>query len=186
MAAPRLIFIAGPNGAGKSTFYERHLKATGFVFVNADLIKAALGISDAEAAETAEATRIHLMSEKLDFIAETVFSDPVGAKLRFLGEAIAVGYDVTLVFIGITGPQLSEARVIQRVQQGGHDVPSDRLARRYEQCLKNLVAAMAFVPDVRIFDNSSSDTPHRLVLTLKNGRRDFQAEPLPDWLSAAL
>jgi len=186
MTVPRLIFLAGPNGAGKSTFYETHLKTSGLYFVNADAIKLALGIPDAEASAAADAVRSELIEQRASFISETVFSNPVGAKLQFLREAIAAGYEVTLYFIGIAGPQLSEARVFQRVLEGGHDVPTESLARRYKQSLKNLADAIKFVPEVHVFDNSSIESPHRLVLTFRDGRLRYKATPFPDWLTSVL
>src|SRR5580698_3861130 len=107
---PRLLFIAGPNGAGKSTFFELFLKESGLPFANADRIAAALGVSDTEAAAAADAARKQLMAEGMSFITETVFSDPVGAKLQFLREAIAADYRVTLHFTGLSSAQLSGAR----------------------------------------------------------------------------
>ncbi|AHF91983.1 hypothetical protein OPIT5_18900 [Opitutaceae bacterium TAV5] len=186
--APRLVFLAGPNGAGKSTFYEIFLKSGsgGLPFVNADRITAALGISNREAAEVADAVRAEWVKERRSFVTETVFSDPAGAKLRFLREAIGAGYRVTLYFVGIASPQLSEARVFQRVREGGHDVPTDRLERRFRQSLENLAAAILFVPEVHVFDNSSARMPYRLVLTMRNGQRQFEASPLPAWLAAVL
>lgn len=179
---PRLIFLAGPNGAGKSTFFEIFLKDTGLPFVNADRIGAALGISDAEAAAAADAARVHLLAEGLSFITETVFSDPVGAKLQFLRDAIAAGYRVTVYFIGISSAQLSGARVAQRVRSGGHDVPPERLERRFRQSLENLRQALTFVPEAHVFDNSSSLVPYRLLLSVRESRTEFLADPLPDWL----
>ena len=186
MNSPRLIFLAGPNGAGKSTFYETYLKTSGLYFVNADRFTAALAIPNTEARSVADAIRSKLLAERQSFITETVFSDPVGAKLQFLRDAIAHGYHVTLHFIGLSSPQLSEARVFQRVLAGGHDVPADRLERRYHQSLKNLSTAMAFIPEIQVFDNSTSRPPYQLVLSIVNGHRQFEASPLPSWLSQVL
>lgn len=182
----RLLFVAGPNGAGKSTFFEAFLKESGLPFVNADRIAAALGISDAEAAATADATRKQLLTEGVSFVTETVFSDPVGAKLQFLRDAIAADYWVALHYIGISSAQLSAARVSQRVRAGGHDVPSERLERRFRQSLENLRQALAFVPEVHIYDNSSSQSPYRLVLSRKGGRTEFAADPPPFWLHSVI
>ena len=178
----RLIFLAGPNGAGKSTFFETFLKSSGLPFVNADRIGAALGISDSEAAAAADSARAQLLTEGMSFITETVFSDPVGAKLQFLREAVAAGYLVTLYFIGVSSVQLSEARVAQRVHAGGHDVPPERLERRYRQSLENLRQAMEFIPEVHVYDNSSVEIPFRLVVSIREGRSEFKANPLPSWL----
>lgn len=181
MPVPRLIFLAGPNGAGKSTFHEAFLRTTGLPFINADQITAALGVSNEEARKAADAARAEMLNGRKSFITETVFSDPVGSKLAFLREAIAVGYEVHLVYIGIASPLLSEARVMQRVAGGGHDVPPDRLERRYRQSLRNLRAALDFVPDVSVFDNSSDSDPFQLVLSLRRGKRVLAADPMPRW-----
>ncbi|HEY3757612.1 MAG TPA: zeta toxin family protein [Opitutaceae bacterium] len=178
----RLEFLAGPNGDGKSTFFEAFLKDSGRPFINADRIAAALGISDAEAAAAADAARNHLLAEGISFITETVFSDPIGAELQFLRDAIAANYRVTLHFIGVSSVQLSAARVAQRVRAGGHDVPPERLERRFRQSLENLRSALTFVPEIHVYDNSSSQTPYRLVHSLQAGRTEFVSDPLPDWL----
>ncbi len=184
MPAPRLIFLAGPNGAGKSTYYRTFLRTSGLLFVNADELTRKLGVPNAEAAKFADGAREALLASGESFITETVFSDPVGAKLDFLRRAIATGYDVQVHFIGLSGAEISEVRVAQRVAQGGHDVPSDRLERRFRQSLRNLGEAITFVPDVRVFDNSDTDQPFRLVLRSERGQIIFRAHPFPAWLAA--
>ena len=183
MPAPRLIFLAGPNGAGKSTYYRTFLSTSGLQFVNADELTRKLGVPNAEAAKFADGAREAFLSSGESFITETVFSDPVGAKLDFLRRAIATGYDVQVHFIGLSGADISEVRVTQRVAQGGHDVPSDRLERRFHQSLQNLGAAITFVPEVCVFDNSDTDQPFRLVLRSERGQIIFRAHPFPEWLA---
>lgn len=184
MLAPRLIFLAGPNGAGKTTYYRTFLRASGIQFINADELTRTLGVPNTEAAKFADGAREALLASGETFITETVFSDPVGAKLDFLRRAIAAGYDVQVHFIGISGAELSEVRVMQRVAQGGHDVPSDRLERSFHQSVRNLAEAIPFVPDVRVFDNSDTDEPFRLVLRSEHGQILFRAHPFPEWLAA--
>ena len=94
----------------------------------------------------------------------------------------SAGYRVTLYFVGVSGPQLSEARVAQRVRAGGHDVPPERLERRFRQSLENLKQALTFVPEVHVYDNSSAEIPYRLVLSVREARTEFLADSLPDWL----
>ena len=184
MVSPQLVVLAGPNGAGKTTFYQTFLAGAGLPFVNADAIAQALNIDAGDAAKCADAARAAMLESRQSFITETVFSDPVGAKLEFLRHAIFVGYQAELVFIGIASANLSEARVIQRVSHGGHDVPSDRLERRYKQSLQNLAAAITFMPSVRVFDNSDVDHPYRLVLHTQNGTVIHRCSPFPPWLEA--
>ena len=139
---PVIVAIAGPNGAGKTTFFHSHLREAGLRFVNADDIARELGISAYEAAQIAGALRRELVRQRESFIFETVFSDPVGEKLAFLAHAAIAGYNVVLCFIGIADPETSEARVAMRVSQGGHDVPSEKLASRFRRTIKNLKAAI--------------------------------------------
>jgi predicted ABC-type ATPase len=62
------------------------------------------------------------------------------------------------------------ARVKQRVEQGGHDVPNDRLRARVPRTLANLAAAVAVVDEAFVFDNSSYDTPFRIVAVYERGQ----------------
>jgi predicted ABC-type ATPase len=185
MSGPILVLLAGPNGAGKSTYYRAFLSKSGLKYLNADDIAAKIGLSVGDAARAADALRSELLQTGESFITETVFSDPVGAKLQFMRDALAKGYTVTLIYIGLAGADLSEARVVQRVGEGGHDVPSDRLLRRYNQSLLNLRAAMEFVPKVRVYDNSSDEEPFRLIFELDCGRMNG-VSPFPMWLTHLL
>ncbi|MEO8700390.1 MAG: zeta toxin family protein [Kofleriaceae bacterium] len=169
MSSPQLVVIAGPNGAGKSTFYDAFLAESPLPFLNADLFAEETGVDSAEAARILDATRAKMIEDGLGFITETVFSDPYGAKLDMLRKAVAAGYDVRLVYIGLATAELSGLRIDQRVATGGHDVPRDRIASRFDRSLANLAQAIAIVPSVELFDNSSADAPFRPVATFRDG-----------------
>jgi predicted ABC-type ATPase len=77
---------------------------------------------------------------------ETVFSDPAGAKIRFLEEVAPAGYDVVLCFIGIPSAELSDQRVAMRVSQGGHDVDPSKIASRFLRTMANLSLAIHCCP----------------------------------------
>jgi predicted ABC-type ATPase len=178
---PQLVVLAGPNGAGKSTFYETFLGKVRLPFLNADLVEARTGIPSFEAARILDAMRDEWIARRAGFITETVFSDPVDAKLAMLGKAVDAGYDVTLVYIGIE-PALCPLRIDQRVAAGGHDVPRDRIASRFTRSLENLRVAIRFVPVVKVYDNSAVDEPYLLVLRFEHGRRTYRAPGrLPRW-----
>lgn len=183
---PFVVVLAGPNGAGKSTFHELYLTSFGVPFVNADRIARALAREDpAEAAYAAAAAaaaeRRRLVAEGRSFCTETVFSDPAGEKLAFLRDARAAGYAVVLVFIGLASPELCSARVAQRVDEGGHDVPDEKIAGRYPRTLGNLRAALALVDAAYLFDNSSCDDPYRFVASYRAGRRRRGGAFVPSW-----
>lgn len=183
---PWLIVLAGPNGAGKSTFFDVFLRARGFRFVNADLI--ARGIPGADradvayrAAELADIERRALVARGDTFVMETVFSDPAGAKLDFLRDARARGYRVAFVYIGLAGTMLSQARVIQRVAQGGHDVPDDKIRKRHPRSLENAKQALRFVDAGWVLDNSHAEHPFQLVATTRAGHVTLVVPSAPLW-----
>jgi predicted ABC-type ATPase len=179
---PELILLAGPNGAGKSTFYEAHLQDAGLPFLNADVVAKELGLGDYEASRALDELRDFYIKRHVSFISETVFSDPVGAKLAMLRKAITQGFAVHLIFIGLESPALSEARVHHRVENGGHAVPLDKIAARYPRSLANLAEAIKFVPSVKLFDNSDPENPHRQIAHFQAGVLKWQTmERIPGW-----
>lgn len=179
---PQLILLAGPNGAGKSTFYDAFLADSPLPFLNADLFAADTGVDSFEAARILDATRDRMIEERLGFITETVFSDPQGAKLDMLRKAVEAGYEVTLIYIAVATAQLSARRVDQRIAIGGHDVPRDKIATRFERSLQNLAQAITFVPAVELYDNSSVSQPYRRVATFKSGRLAWRTRGMmPSW-----
>lgn len=181
-ARPIVVALAGPNGAGKSTFYRAHLRDAGLRFVNADEIARDVGLDAYEAAAMAGRLRRELVAARESFVFETVFSDPAGEKLEFLVAAAESGYTVVLCFIGLDSPGTSETRVAMRVCQGGHDVPSAKLRARYPRTLRNLAAAIRFLPHVLVFDNSDLSRPFRRVARFEGGMLVERSGPLPSWL----
>jgi predicted ABC-type ATPase len=187
---PVLVFLAGPNGAGKTTFFEAYLEPLGIPNVNADRLGRILHEADPRAGQDAidrrafrQADRLRgaLLEARLSFCTETVFSDPAGARLRFLDKARAAGFAVFLIFIGLRDPLLSVARVRQRVMQGGHDVPDEKLHARFPRTLANLRAAIPIVDEAFLFDNSSYDFPYRPVAVYRDGKLAGRYPPLPPW-----
>jgi predicted ABC-type ATPase len=179
---PLLVTIAGPNGAGKTTFFESHLKRSGLRFVNADVLAKELELGAYDAARMVEALRSELVSRRESFVFETVFSDAVGEKVAFLKEAAESGYSVVLCFIGIGTVETSEQRVAIRVSQGGHDVPTEKLAARFPRTLANLARAIRELPCVLVFDNDDLQNPYRHVATFLESARVMLKDPIPPWL----
>ncbi len=183
---PLLVAFCGPNGAGKSTLRRITLADGGIPFVNADDIATQQFGEHAaarayEAAQIAESVRAELFSARRSFSFETVLSDPVGEKVRFLREAREAGYFVAVHFVGLDSPERSRARVIQRVSEGGHDVPDDRLAARYPRVLDNLRRLLDVPDDLVIYDNSSAAEPYRVIARLSRGALLEIAMAIPRW-----
>lgn len=182
---PLIVAVAGPNGAGKSTFFEAHLQPAGLRFVNADDLARELRLGAYEAADLADGLRRALVEQRESFVFETVLSDPVGDKVAYLREVARSGYTVVLCFIGLDSAGTSEQRVAMRVLQGGHDVPTAKLAARFHRTLENLHRAIRDLPIVHVFDNSDLRHPFRKVAEFEHGKAVSLSRPLPDWLKLA-
>ena len=178
---PVVVVLAGPNGAGKSTFFEAHLRMCALPFVNADNLARELEAGAYEAAEIAEQVRHCLANSGESFVFETVFSDPVGAKVDFLHALATRGYTVVLCFIGLESVDLSDTRVAIRVAQGGHDVPREKIESRYARTFENLDRAIAKLPFIFILDNSVIGRPHRLIAKVQHQKLVYVTDKLPTW-----
>ena len=184
----RLDLIVGPNGAGKTTVYERVIAPgrPGLPFVNADRIAAARFPGDEmarsyEAAVVAAETREALISARLDFCTETVFSHP--SKVELVEMAVAADYDVVLHVVMIP-VALSGPRVSARVAGGGHDVPADKLADRYAR-LWPLVARVVPLCHRAVFYNNAHEDGPTEVASYRYGTPDY--DPVwPSWAPESL
>ena len=184
MQAKQLWLLAGGNGAGKSTFYRTRLAPLGIPFVNADLIARELfpespEFHSYEAMQIVEEIRDNLLIDGRSFCFETVFSHP--SKVDFVGKAKALGYVVILAMIHLESTSLNKARVAQRVEEGGHDVPGEKIESRIPRLLRLVRSVIPLCDYVYLLDNSLADNPLIQVLTIRNGQVETILEPLPDW-----
>jgi len=154
MVIPHLWLFAGPNGAGKSTFtqfpeWSRHIRH----FLNADELTRQL-LSDQGYGSYA-ATPLEILQRANLAAAGIVFSEV--HRLPSTGEAVAVetvlstdkyrpvieklrreGGIFNLIYVGLRSWELSSQRVARRVAKGGHPVPEEKLAGRWQRSLEHL------------------------------------------------
>lgn len=137
------------------------------VFVNADEIAKGLSPFNPESVAI-EAGRLmlqrmdDLLSEGSDFAFETTLS--TRSYVKFIERAQAKGYFVTLLYFWLPTPEQAIERVATRVREGGHNIPSDVIRRRYANGIKNLTAL--YIPLCNywaIYDNSSADEQIRII-----------------------
>ncbi|RVW10577.1 ATPase [Prescottella agglutinans] len=168
----RLDLIVGPNGAGKSTFVEQRLAPLlpGSVFVNADVIAKDRWPDSAEAhsyeaAQIAATIRDALIGQGESFIAETVFSHP--SKLELIDRARHAGY-VVVLHVVLVPVELSVARVAERVIEGGHSVPEEKIRERFKRLWPLVADAIGRVDHATVYDNTAADVT-RIVARFVDG-----------------
>lgn len=143
MSQKTLYIIAGCNGAGKTTASITVLPEILECkeFVNADEIAKGLSPFNPESvaidAGRLMLQRINMLVKgDVSFAIETTLSTRSYAKL--VQQAHERGFKVQLLFFWLPTPEHAIERVAQRVREGGHNIPTDVIRRRYQAGIENL------------------------------------------------
>ena len=84
--------------------------------------------------------------------------------VKFIERAHAKGYFVTLLYFWLPTPEQAIERVATRVSEGGHNIPSDVIRRRYANGIRNLVTLYTPICNFwTIYDNSSADAEIKII-----------------------
>ncbi len=155
-----LYIIAGCNGAGKTTASFTILPEILACkeFVNADEIAKGLSPFQPEKVQI-ESGRIMLsrINELLDTDENFAFETTLASKSyrTKIQKAQQKGFNVILLYFWLQNIDLAIERVRTRVLEGGHNVESHVIKRRYKNGIKNLFNIyIPIVDEVMIFDNS--------------------------------
>ena len=160
---PTLFIIAGCNGAGKTTASFTVLQELLNIreFVNADEIAKGLSPFQPETVSI-QAGRImlrridELLDQSIDFAFETTLASKSFASLS--KKAQKRGYQICLTYFWLDSTELAIARVQQRVSEGGHNIPTETIIRRYYAGIKNFLNLCRTIVDYWIFiDNSRAN-----------------------------
>lgn len=177
--------LVGPNGAGKSTLYENVLKPrVAAPFINADKIQKE-ELQDRrmeaayEAARIAENTRRELLRDKKSFVTESTFSHP--SKLQLVEDAKTAGFKIVVYHVNVRSSNLSVARVASRFEQGGHNVPEDKIRERYERNQQIIRSAVKMADRAFVYDNSALNEAPKLVASFNRGKIDRIGRSIPAW-----
>ena len=132
----------------------------------------------------ADYLRKKLLKERKRFSFETVFSH--SSKLDIMREAVEAGYKVYLYFVSTESAEINKFRVEARQTKGGHSVPPDKIAQRYERALGLMHDAAQLAYQAYFFDNSDEGGQFKLFAHFKlvNGKKFWdpinQVE-IPEW-----
>ena len=188
MTTPVLYVVAGPNGAGKTTLYEKvlsqHIRVE---FVNADRIAHERWPGHElersyEAAQIAAERRQLLLDDRRSFVAETVFSHE--SKLKLMRDASDRGY-LVMLHVVLIPENLAVARVGNRVEVGGHQVPEDKVRGRYRRLWGHVREGIKLADESVMYDNTSASVPLRRIAVYHQGSV-VGTPDWPDWVPADL
>lgn len=174
---PTILVLAGVNGAGKSSLLGTYLTDDGLTWFNPDTFTReleAVGYSHEEANGKAwnegKDRLVRAIANGEDYAFETTLGANTIPKL--LREATET-HDVNVWFCGLSNVELHIERVAQRVAQGGHDIPEQKIRERYDRSRENLIALMDGLVTLHVYDNSApmegGSSEPQLVLELENG-----------------
>ena len=135
------------------------------------------------ASATADFIRYQLLKQHRSFTFETVMSSP--DKIDFLAKARELGYKTYLYFVATEDPAINIRRVQQRVRNGGHDVPHDKITSRYYRSLNLLLPAIRLTNRAYLFDNSGEN--QIWVAEITNGTElSIQSASKPSWFQQSV
>jgi predicted ABC-type ATPase len=118
------------------------------------------------------------LANSLSFSFETVMS--ARDKVELLREAQTRGFRTYLYFIATEDPAINVQRVKNRVADGGHDVPSDKIIARYHRSLQLLLEAIPYTNRAYFFDTSEENAWYFAEAT-DGVRMELKGDEAPNW-----
>ena len=185
----KAIIFAGVNGAGKSTFYNMSQDIPDFketIRINTDEIVREIGDwrNDADQMKAGK-IGIKLRNEAIrqgkSFNEETTLCGKTIIKL--FEKLKENGYKINLYYVGLKNSDIALVRIKNRVANGGHNIPAEKVRKRYEESINNLEKVIPLCDSVSVFDNSES---FRRLATIKEGKLIQKADKVPFWFNSKL
>ena len=171
---PSLFVIAGANASGKTTFAGTLALLRGIPYIDPDAL--APPLQSLHAGRTALSMRSTYLAERRTFAVETTLA---GQSIRqFISSADVLGYNIVLVYIGTSSPEINVGRILDRQQAGGHAVAPEIVRRRYARGLSALNDLIVHVDECHVFDNSGSWPPTRVATMLA---KTWTIQAKADW-----
>lgn len=175
--------IGGVNGVGKSSFTGvlKEQRTDLGIIIDVDKITAELG-GDALAGGRIAVQKIRdCLKKGISFTQETTLS---GRKTEATAkEAMDAGYHVRLFYIALDSAEESRQRIRNRVRRGGHNIPDDVVARRFEGRWEAVRKVLPYCNEAEFYDN---DNGFAKAAEYKNGEVRPVGEYMPKWLAEFL
>lgn len=127
----------------------------------------------------ADYIRVKMLDSVNVFTIETVMSHP--SKIDYIELAKSKGYRVYLYFVSTSDVSINESRVLQRVDEGGHPVPPEKIRERYTRSMEILFDAIKACNRAYIFDNSEKNNP-KWYAEYDGKWLAFKYKLIPSWM----
>ena len=107
--------------------------------------------------------------------------------MDFLRRAKEEGYFIRMFFICTESPTINAARIANRVMEGGHDVPIQKIISRYIKAIINAERVTQFADRVYFYDNSIDNQNAQLLFRTADGKFVKQyTNIIPEWANKIL
>ena len=188
---PVFWIVAGPNGSGKSSLYNNtDIEGWGgsVWIINPDLLTAKIVEQEQLALDAANLAAVERIEQWLEASinayqtigVETVLSSP--KYRRLVANARERGFRTRMIYVVLRSAELQLSRIRQRVSDGGHDVPEEKVRSRRARSFEELTWFFKEVDECLVYDNSTGEPS---LLVEKMGGAAFVWESMPKDLEAA-
>ncbi|MFT9076339.1 hypothetical protein [Ethanoligenens sp.] len=175
--------IGGVNGSGKSSLtgvLNADRNDLGAI-VDPDKIAMEEQYSTVGAGKAAIRRIESYLHDGITFTQETTLS---GRRVvNTVKRAKELGYLVRLFYVGLNTVDESLKRIRNRVERGGHNIPTPDVERRFNDRFATLLAILPYCDEGTFFDNENG---FQAVAQYKNGRIATLTEHKPLWLKELL
>lgn len=171
--------IGGVNGVGKSSLSGvLSAESTDLgIIIDTDKLTAELGGDKIKGGKKAVLRIEECLKSGVNFTQETTLS---GIRtLKTIQKARELGYYIRLYYIGVNSCEESIKRIRNRVEKGGHNIPSSDVERRFDKRFEDLKRILPYCNEARFFDNENGFVEKA---EYKNGSIITKG-PSPQWLT---
>lgn len=171
--------IGGVNGVGKSSLSGvLSAESTDLgIIIDTDKITSELDGDRIKGGKLAIERIEDCIRKGVNFTQETTLS---GVRtLKTIRKARELNYFIRLYYVGVSSSDESIRRIKNRVEKGGHNIPSVDVERRYNKRFEDLAKVLPYCNEVCFFDNENGFTEKA---EYKNGSLIFKGGKTPKWI----
>lgn len=172
--------VGGVNGAGKSSLtgvLKAERSDLGYI-IDVDRIAFENQGDNLKAARIAISRINSFIKRGITFTQETTLSGHMVEKT--ISKAKDANYDIHLFYVGLSSSEESIRRIKNRVEKGGHNIPTEDVVRRFNHRFEDLIRILPYCDEVKFYDNENRFDN---IAEYRNGEIIYKSDYRPAWLS---